>query len=67
MSTPPLAAPRTVTVSSEGRVPIAPDVAYVLLGVETSDATLAQAQRENAGRMAALRDRLAALGLSRRW
>ena len=41
-----------------------PDVAYLVQGVETSDATLAVAQRENAERMTALRARLAALGLA---
>ncbi len=58
---PPPAPLRTITVAGEGRVSVTPDVAYVLLGVETADTTLAAAQRENAARMAALRDQLAAL------
>jgi uncharacterized protein YggE len=56
------AAPRTVSVVGAGRVTVPPDVAIVTLGVETTEHTLAAAQRENATRSAALRARLTEWG-----
>jgi uncharacterized protein len=53
----------TVSVMGEGHVAIAPDVAILALGVETTGTALDVAQRENAERSAALRARLAELGL----
>ena len=58
--------PRTVSVVGTGRVTTAPDLAILTLGVETTDRALATAQRENAARSAALRDRLAEWGLPAR-
>lgn len=59
----PIAVPRTVSVTGEGRASVEPDVATLLLGVETADAALATAQTENAERSAALRASLRAVGL----
>ncbi len=58
--------PRTVSVVGTGRVTTSPDVAFLTLGVETTDRTLATAQRENATRSTALRARLAERGLPAR-
>lgn len=59
-------ATRTVSVIGEGRAPIAPDIATVQLGVETTDAALTAAQADNAAWSAALRARLRALGIAPR-
>ena len=56
-------AARTVSVGGEGTVTVQPDLAHVVIGVVTTDADLARAQGENASRMAALLDRLKALGI----
>jgi uncharacterized protein YggE len=55
--------PSTVSVVGEGRVSFTPDVALLMIGVETSGAALDAAQRENAERSTTLRARLAELGL----
>lgn len=57
---------RTVSVVGTGRVTVSPDVAILMLGVETTDRALAVAQRENAARSGALRTRLAEWGLPTR-
>ena len=57
------AAARTVSVGGEGTVTVKPDLAHVVFGVVTTNANLAQAQSENAARMAAVLDRLKALGI----
>jgi uncharacterized protein YggE len=56
--------PRTVGVHGEGRVSVEPDLAYLVVGIETAGADLARAQRENATGMAAVLDRLRALGIA---
>jgi uncharacterized protein YggE len=53
----------TVSVVGEGRVTITPDVATLMIGVETSGAALDAVQHENAERSVALRARLEELGL----
>ncbi len=60
----PVDTSRTVSVAGEGRAAVEPDLATLLLGVETADAALAVAQAENAARSTALRDALRAQGLS---
>lgn len=55
--------PRTISVVGVGRAPVAPDLATLVLGVETTDSALAEAQRENARRSATLRASLAESGL----
>lgn len=55
--------PSTVSVVGEGRIAIAPDLATLALGIETTSAALDTAQRENAERSTALRARLLELGL----
>ena len=59
-------AARTVSVIGEGRATVAPDLATVQLGVETTDTTLTAAQADNAARSAALRARLGASGIAPR-
>src|SRR3954454_23107049 len=55
---------RTVSVSGEGQVKVTPDLAYVTFAVETNGADLATAQTENATRMAAVLEKLKALGIA---
>lgn len=55
---------RTLSVTGEGRVAVKPDIAYVILGVETVNADLTQAQRENNTRMTAILDQLKARGIA---
>lgn len=57
---------RTVSVVGEGRATLAPDLATVLLGVETTNVALAEAQADNTSRSTALRARLAELGIAAR-
>ena len=57
---------RSVSVVGAGHATLAPDLATVLLGVETTDAALAAAQADNAARSVALRARLAELGINAR-
>ena len=59
-------APRTVSVDGEGRVAVKPDLAYAVFGVDTANASLAQAQAENNQRMSAVLDKLKARGLQDR-
>lgn len=59
-------APRTVSVGGEGRVAVRPDLAYAVFGVDTTNASLAQAQAENNQRMTAVLDKLKARGLQDR-
>lgn len=54
----------TVTVSAEGEVRIAPDMAEVTLGVENTEADAAEAQRKNSEGVEALLRVLAGLGIS---
>ena len=58
--------PRTVSVGGEGRVAVRPDLAYAAFGVDTTNASLAQAQAENNQRMNAVLDKLKARGLQDR-
>jgi uncharacterized protein YggE len=58
--------PRTVNVGGEGRVAVKPDLAYAVFGVDTANASLAQAQAENNQRMSAVLDKLKARGLQDR-
>lgn len=57
---------RTISVGGEGVVALAPDLAFLVLGVETADENLAQAQRENAARMARVLDALRGAGIAGR-
>jgi len=54
---------RTVSVSGEGIIQIAPDVAYVTLGVETSDKEMTVAQDANKDMMNDIIDELLRLGI----
>ena len=57
---------RTVSVNGEGRVAVQPDLAYAVFGVDTTNASLAQAMTENNQRMTAALDRLKARGIEDR-
>lgn len=53
-----------LTVQGEGKVTIAPDMATIVLGVETQNASAAGAVRENAGLMSETIDALLAAGIA---
>lgn len=57
---------RSITVTGQGRVTIAPDLAYATFAVETRNTDLAQAQADNATRMNAVLARLKSLGIAER-
>jgi uncharacterized protein len=58
-------APPVITVSAQGRLQVVPDRAYVVLSVETRQASAAQAASENANKQAAVISALRSLGISR--
>jgi uncharacterized protein YggE len=63
-ATPGTPAARTIAVAGEGRVTARPDLAYAVVAIETSDADLAQAQRDNNARATAVLDALKARGIA---
>lgn len=54
-----------ISVQGEGSVAVTPDLAEVWVGVSVKAATLAEAQRDAAARMARVMEKLAALGIPR--
>ncbi len=58
--------PPTISVTGEGRVEAAPDMATVALGVQTDALTAAAAMAENSAKLAAVIDRLKAAGIEPR-
>jgi uncharacterized protein YggE len=73
-ATPPVPGPpagvawpaRVIRVSGEGRVAVAPDVAYVVAGVETTGKVLAPAVADAAARMRRVLDAVAKAGVAER-
>jgi len=55
---------RSITVVGNGEVKIKPDIAYIVFGVETTNANLSAAQSENATKMTAVLDKLKSLGIA---
>ncbi|NLG48927.1 MAG: SIMPL domain-containing protein [Chloroflexi bacterium] len=55
---------RTITVTGSGTAAAAPDVAYVVLGVETIDESAAKAVRDNSEKMNAMMAALKAMGIA---
>ncbi|MFN8516457.1 MAG: SIMPL domain-containing protein [Thermomicrobiales bacterium] len=55
---------RSITVVGNGEVKIKPDIAYIVFGVETTNANLSTAQSENATKMTAVLDKLKSLGIA---
>lgn len=55
---------RSIQVVGQGEVKVKPDIAYINFAVETTNADLAVAQRDNATRMTAVLDRLKSLGIA---
>lgn len=58
--------PATISVTGEGRIEAAPDMATVSLGVQTDADTAATAMAENSERLAAVIERLKAAGIEPR-
>jgi uncharacterized protein YggE len=54
---------RTISVSGEGVIKVSPDVAYITLGVETSDKEMTVAQKANRDKMNDIIDELHRLGI----
>lgn len=57
--------PPFLQVAGEGKVKVKPDVAYLSVGIETQGATAQVAQERNAGKVQAVIDQLAALGIGK--
>ncbi|MDP2083691.1 MAG: SIMPL domain-containing protein [Gemmobacter sp.] len=57
---------RRISVTGEGRVDAAPDMATITLGVQTQAATAAEALAANTARLAAVLERLKAAGIAER-
>ena len=55
---------RTITVTGSGTVSAAPDIAYVVLGVEAIDESAAQAARDSSEKMNAVMAALKAMGIA---
>lgn len=62
----PAEAPRTITVTGEGRANAAPDMAVISIGVQSEAATAAAALRQNSADMTATIDKLKKLGVADR-
>lgn len=56
-------APHLITISGEGKVTAIPDIAVVMLGMQTEKKSVADAQRENTRVMNELQNRLKALAI----
>jgi len=54
---------KLVSVQGEGVINVSPDIAYVTLGVETTNKEVFVAQKENKGKMNAIMDELKRLGI----
>jgi len=59
-------APGRITITGEGRVEAAPDIATIMVGVSTSATTATEAMAGNSDSMARVLDRLKAAGLAAR-